>query len=107
MPLFRRIASQDKGSWILGSAIVVIPVLWRSIGVLIFGSVATGLLFLSLAGYSRIEIELVDGASHRYAEAFLVGAAAGAFIGGFGGPEGAAAGALIGGLIGVGIIAIP
>lgn len=53
------------------------------------------------------EIELVDGASHRYAEAFLVGAAAGAFIGGFGGPEGAAAGALIGGLIGVGIIAIP
>ena len=42
------------------------------------------------------EIGIVDGAAHEAAEAILVGAGAGAFIGAFAGPEGAAAGALVG-----------
>ncbi|WP_185739798.1 hypothetical protein [Sphingorhabdus wooponensis] len=34
---------------------IAVPVAWQSIGFLIFGSVALGVLFLSLASYSRVE----------------------------------------------------
>ena len=34
---------------------VAVPVAWQSIGYLIFGAVALGALFLSLASYSRVE----------------------------------------------------
>lgn len=42
-----------------GDVAIVVPVTWQSIGFLIFGGVAAGVLFLSLASYSRVET--VDG----------------------------------------------
>ncbi|MEP9359872.1 hypothetical protein [Sphingomonas sp. KR3-1] len=50
---------------------------------------------------SLAEVDAISGASHEVAEAFLIGAGAGALIGGFAGPEGAAVGVLVGGLVGV------
>lgn len=41
---------------------IALPVHWQSVGFLIFGGVAFGVLFLSLASYSRTE---EDGAAAR------------------------------------------
>ena len=38
-----------------GDIAIAVPVAWQSVGFLIFGGVAAGVLFLSLASYSRVE----------------------------------------------------
>jgi membrane fusion protein len=38
-----------------GDVAIAVPIAWQSIGYLIFGAVALGVLFLSLASYSRVE----------------------------------------------------
>jgi len=38
-----------------GDVAIAVPVPWQSVGYLIFGGVALGVLFLSLASYSRVE----------------------------------------------------
>ena len=38
-----------------GDVAIAVPITWQSIGYLIFGGVALGVLFLSLASYSRVE----------------------------------------------------
>jgi membrane fusion protein len=38
-----------------GDVAIAVPVPWQSVGYLIFGGVALGVLFLSFASYSRVE----------------------------------------------------
>lgn len=54
-PLFRPEAVSSHGNRLSGDVTVAVPVAWQSIGYLIFGGVAAGVLFLSLASYSRVE----------------------------------------------------
>jgi membrane fusion protein len=53
--LFRSEAILYRGNRLSGDVAIAVPVPWQSIGFLIFGGVALGVLFLSLASYSRVE----------------------------------------------------
>ncbi|NJS13980.1 MAG: HlyD family efflux transporter periplasmic adaptor subunit [Sphingopyxis sp.] len=53
--LFRKEAVAIHYNRLSGDVAIVVSVAWQSIGFLIFGGVATGILFLSLASYSRVE----------------------------------------------------
>lgn len=54
--LFRSQAVQRHRNRLSGDVAVAVPISWQNIGFLIFGGVVAGALFLSLAGYSRVEI---------------------------------------------------
>ena len=54
--MFRQEAISQSSNALNGDVFVRVPLSWQSIGYLIFGGVAAGLLFLSLASYSRVEI---------------------------------------------------
>jgi membrane fusion protein len=53
--LFRSEAILYRGNRLSGDVAIAVPVPWQSVGFLIFGGVALGVLFLSLASYSRVE----------------------------------------------------
>jgi membrane fusion protein len=53
--LFRSEITSKYHNRLYGGVAVAVPVAWQSIGFLIFGGVAAGFLFLSLASYSRVE----------------------------------------------------
>lgn len=53
--MFRSEAVSSHRNRLSGDVAIAVPVAWQSIGFLIFGGVATGVLFLSLASYSRVE----------------------------------------------------
>lgn len=53
--LFRSEATIFRSDRLSGDVALAVPVAWQSVGYLIFGGVAAGLLFLSLASYSRVE----------------------------------------------------
>jgi membrane fusion protein len=53
--LFRSEITSKYHNRLSGGVAVAVPVAWQSIGFLIFGGVAAGFLFLSLASYSRVE----------------------------------------------------
>jgi membrane fusion protein len=53
--LFRPEAVAGNRNRLSGDVAITVPVPWQSIGFLIFGGVALGVLFLSLASYSRVE----------------------------------------------------
>ena len=38
-----------------GDVAIAVPVAWQTVALTIFGSMSLGVLFLSLAGYSRVE----------------------------------------------------
>jgi membrane fusion protein len=54
-PVFRTEATTKHRNRLSGDVAIAVPVPWQSIGFLIFGSVALGVLFLSFATYSRVE----------------------------------------------------
>ena len=53
--MFRPEALMTHKDRLSGEVAIAVPVPWQSVGYLIFGGVALGLLFLSLASYSRVE----------------------------------------------------
>lgn len=53
--MFRREATIPQQNRLTGDVAIAVPVAWQSIGFLIFGGVAAGVMFLSLASYSRVE----------------------------------------------------
>lgn len=53
--LFRHDAMDRSQVRLSGDVAIAVPVSWQSVGVLIFGGVVVGVLFLSLASYSRVE----------------------------------------------------
>jgi membrane fusion protein len=53
--LFRKEVIAQQSERLSGDVIVAVPLAWRNVGYLIFGSVVAGILFLSFASYSRIE----------------------------------------------------
>ena len=53
--MFRPEALMTHKDPLSGEVAIAVPVPWQSVGYLIFGGVALGLLFLSLASYSRVE----------------------------------------------------
>jgi membrane fusion protein len=53
--MFRSEALIRDADRLNGHVVIVVPITWQSIGFLIFGGVALGVLFLSLASYSRVE----------------------------------------------------
>jgi membrane fusion protein len=53
--MFRREAISEHCSRLSGDVAIAVPVPWQSVGYLIFGGVALGVLFLSVASYSRVE----------------------------------------------------
>lgn len=53
--MFRAQAIAIHRNRLSGDVAIAIPVAWQSIGYLIFGGVTAGVLFLSLASYSRVE----------------------------------------------------
>jgi membrane fusion protein len=53
--LFRSEAILYRGDRLSGDVAIAVPLPWQSIGFLIFGGVSLGVLFLSLASYSRVE----------------------------------------------------
>lgn len=53
--MFRHEAILKHRNRLSGEVAIAVPVVWQSIGCLIFGGVAAGVLFLSLASYSRVE----------------------------------------------------
>ncbi len=52
--MFRQEAIAIHRNRLTGDVAIAVPVAWQSIGYLIFGGVAAGVLFLSLASYSRV-----------------------------------------------------
>lgn len=54
-PLFRSEMFSQKPDRLFGEVNIAVPVTWQAIGYLLFGSVAAGAVFLSLASYSRVE----------------------------------------------------
>jgi len=52
--MFRREVIANHRNRLSGNVAIAVPISWQSIGFLISGSVATGVLFLSLASYSRV-----------------------------------------------------
>ena len=55
MSVFRFEAIANRSDRLSGDIMLAVPVAWQAIGYLIFGGVAVGVLFLSLASYSRVE----------------------------------------------------
>lgn len=53
--LFRAEVFQQKKDRLSGSVSIAVPLAWQVIGLLIFGSLAVAITFLSLATYSRVE----------------------------------------------------
>ncbi|MCO4092880.1 MAG: HlyD family efflux transporter periplasmic adaptor subunit [Sphingorhabdus sp.] len=53
--MFRVEASENHRNRLYGDVAIMVPVAWQSIGLLIFGGVAAGVTFLSLASYNRVE----------------------------------------------------
>ncbi len=53
--LFRSEMLSRKPDQLFGDVNIAVPVAWQTIGYLLFGSVAAGAVFLSLASYSRVE----------------------------------------------------
>ncbi|MFN3620207.1 HlyD family efflux transporter periplasmic adaptor subunit [Sphingorhabdus sp.] len=53
--MFRAEVTTKHHNRLSGDVAIAVPVAWQSIGYLIFGGVVLGLLFLSLANYSRVE----------------------------------------------------
>ena len=53
--LFRSEMFARKPDRLFGDVNIAVPVTWQSIGYLLFGGVALGVSFLSLASYSRVE----------------------------------------------------
>ena len=53
--MFRPEVITHRSDRLSGDVAIAVPVPWQSVGYLIFGGVALGLLFLSLASYSRVE----------------------------------------------------
>ena len=53
--MFRSEAIANRSDRLSGDVAIAVPVAWQAIGYLIFGGVAVGVLFLSLASYSRVE----------------------------------------------------
>ena len=53
--MFRPEALMTHKDRLSGEVAIAVPVPWQSVGFLIFGGVALGVLFLSLASYSRVE----------------------------------------------------
>ena len=53
--MFRLEAVSYRADRLTGDVAIAVPVAWQAIGYLIFGGVAVGVLFLSLASYSRVE----------------------------------------------------
>ena len=53
--MFRSQVARYQTDRLSGEVAIAVPVAWQSVGFLIFGGVALGVLFLSLAGYSRVE----------------------------------------------------
>lgn len=53
--MFRSEALARHRNRLSGDVAIAVPVAWQSIGFLIFGGVVAGVLFLSLASYSRVE----------------------------------------------------
>jgi membrane fusion protein len=54
--LFRTEAINHRADRLSGDVVIAVPVAWQWIGFVIFGGVIAGVIFLSLAGYSRVEI---------------------------------------------------
>ncbi len=52
---FRPEAVAGNRNRLSGDVAITVPVPWQSVGYLIFGGIALGVLFLSLASYSRVE----------------------------------------------------
>ena len=55
LTLFRHDAMNRSQVRLSGDVAIAVPVSWQFVGILMFGSVIVGVLFLSLASYSRIE----------------------------------------------------
>lgn len=53
--LFRSEAIAHRADRLSGDVAIAVPVAWQTIGYLLFGGLAAALLFLSFAGYSRVE----------------------------------------------------
>jgi membrane fusion protein len=53
--LFRPVVISGHRDRLSGEVAIAVPITWQSVGFLIFGGVALGVLFLSLASYSRVE----------------------------------------------------
>ena len=53
--MFRPEVITHRSDRLSGDVAIAVPLPWQSIGFLIFGGVALGVLFLSLASYSRVE----------------------------------------------------
>ncbi len=53
--MFRVQVLSQHNNRLSGDVTIAVPVAWQSISLLIFGGVAAGVLFLSLASYSRVE----------------------------------------------------
>ncbi len=53
--MFRPEAITSNRNRLSGDVAIAVPVEWQSVGFLIFGGVALGVLFLSLASHSRVE----------------------------------------------------
>lgn len=54
--MFRTEAISHHTDRLSGDVAIAVPVAWQSIGYLVFGGVAAGIAFLSLANYARVEI---------------------------------------------------
>lgn len=53
--MYRSEVTRQHQNRLSGDVAIAVPVPWQSVGYLIFGSVLMGVLFLSLASYSRVE----------------------------------------------------
>ena len=53
--MFRSEAMSGHRDRLSGDVAIAVPITWQSVSYLIFGGVALGVLFLSLASYSRVE----------------------------------------------------
>ncbi len=53
--MFRPVVISGHRDRLSGEVAIAVPITWQSVGFLIFGGVALGVLFLSLASYSRVE----------------------------------------------------
>ena len=53
--MFRPEAVSFRAIRLTEDAAIAVPIAWQNIGFVIFGGVAAGVLFLSLASYSRVE----------------------------------------------------
>lgn len=53
--MFRTQALNGSRNRLSGDVAIAVPVSWQSVGILMFGGVVAGVLFLSFASYSRVE----------------------------------------------------